>query len=123
MKNTFTDDQKELTDRLVKAGIEEKVAKCLVMIATHDEVGRRDIEDATGLSQSRISVGTQKLREWGWADKRKIPREGKGRPFHAYYLDKSIEKIIEDIEEEERERIEEIEENIEKIKKLTDSAV
>lgn len=68
-------------------------------------------------------MGTGELRERGWVDKREAKKEGKGRPAHVYFLDKSIDEIIEEIKEEEMERIEEIQVNLERMKHLVESAL
>jgi len=117
-KEGLTDEEEELIDRLIKAGIRKNTARTLVFVASNDETKSREIEDATDLRQPEVSISIQELRERGWVTKRDIKKEGKGRPVHAYSLGKPIDEIIDEIEEKERERIAEIEENLEEIKKL-----
>ncbi|MFP3871495.1 MAG: ArsR family transcriptional regulator [Candidatus Natronoplasma sp.] len=117
----FTEEQKELVERLIKAGLQKNIARTLVFVAGKDETKSREIENATDLRQPEVSIAMQELRGRGWVTKRDIKKEGKGRPVHGYRLDKSIEEIIKEIEEKEKERIQEIEENLEEIKELVDS--
>ncbi len=118
----LTKEQKELVDKLIKAGIQKNIARTLVFVASREETRSRDIEDATNLRQPEVSIAMQDLRGRGWVTKRDIKKEGKGRPVHGYRLDKPIEEIVEEIEEKEKERIEEIEKNLEEIKELVESA-
>ncbi len=118
----LTKEQKELVDKLIKAGIQKNIARTLVFVASRDETRSRDIEDATNLRQPEVSIAMQDLRGRGWVTKRDIKKEGKGRPVHGYRLDKPIEEIVEEIEEKEKERIEEIEKNLEEIKEIVGSA-
>ncbi len=122
-KEGLTDEEEELIDRLIKAGLQKDVARTLVFVAGQDETKSREIEDATDLRQPEVSIAMQELRDRGWVTKRKIKKEGKGRPVHGYYLDKTIDEIIEEIEEKERERIAETEENLEEIKELAESCL
>lgn len=116
-------DEEKLVERLIKAGLEKKIARTLVFVASRDETRRRDIEDATDLRQPEVSIAMQAVRDRGWVTKRDIKNEGKGRPVHAYQLDEPIEKIIEEIEKKEKERIEEIEQNLKDIKELAGSCL
>ncbi len=120
-KEGLTDEEEELVDKLIKAGLQKNMARTLVFVAGRDETKSRDIENATDLRQPEVSIAMQELRERGWVSKRDIKKEGKGRPVHGYHLDKPIEEIIEEIENKERERIEDIKENINEIKELADS--
>jgi len=119
----LTDEKEELIDRFIKAGLQKNVARTLVFVASRDETKSREIEDATALRQPEVSIAMQELRERGWVSKRKIKKEGKGRPVHGYQLDKPIDEIIKEIEEKERECIAKIEENLEEIKELADSCL
>ncbi|MFP3871907.1 MAG: ArsR family transcriptional regulator [Candidatus Natronoplasma sp.] len=121
-KKTLTKKERKLIERLIEAGLSKNVAKTLVYVGGKDETKSREIEEATSLRQPEVSIAMQELRERGWVTKRDIKKEGKGRPVHAYSLDKPMKKIIEEIEEEQIERIEEIEENTQMIKKLAGSA-
>ncbi len=118
---TLTKEQKELVERLVKAGIQKNVAKTLVYVASREETKSREIELATDLRQPEVSIAMQNIRNRGWVTKRDIKKEGKGRPVHGYKLDKPVEEIIKEIELKEKERIKEIEENLKAIKRLIKS--
>ncbi len=117
----LTEEQEELVDRLIKAGLQKNIARTLVFVASRNETKSREIEDATDLRQPEVSIAMQELRGKGWVTKRDIKKEGKGRPVHGYQLDKPIEEIIEEIEEKEKERIDEIKQNLNKIKELVSS--
>ncbi len=117
----LSEEQEELIDRLIRAGIQKNIARTLVFVAGQEETKSREIEDATDLRQPEVSIAMQDLREKGWVTKRDIKKEGKGRPVHGYQLDKTLEKIIEEIEEKEKDRIGEIEDNLEKINELVES--
>lgn len=117
----LTEDQEELIDRLIQAGLQKNIARTLVYVAGKEETKSREIESATDLRQPEVSIAMQELRDKGWVTKRDIKKEGKGRPVHGYTLDTPIEEIVEEVEEKEKERIEEIKENIDRIKDLVDS--
>mgnify|MGYP006290324213 CR=1 FL=1 len=117
----FSEEQQELSKRLIKAGLNKNLAKTLVFVASKSETKSREIESVTDLRQPEVSIAMQELRDKEWITKRDIKKEGKGRPVHAYSLDKSIDEIISEIEEKEKERIQEIEENLEKINDLIES--
>lgn len=120
-KEGLTDEQEELIDRLIQAGLQKNLALTLVFVASRDETKSRDIESSTDLRQPEVSIAMQELRERGWVTKRDIKKEGKGRPVHGYQLDQSIDDIVAEIEEKEMERVDKIKENLKKIKELVDS--
>ena len=118
VKNNFSEEQKELIERLYKTDLDNNVPEVLVVIAGRDETKSREIENETGLRQPEVSIAMQEIREKGWVTKRDVKKKGKGRPVHAYSLDKPFKEIIEEIKEKERHKIEEIENNLERIKDL-----
>ena len=118
---TLTKEQKELVERLTRAGIQKNVAKTLVYIASRDETQSREIELATDLRQPEVSIAMQEIRNRGWVNKRDIKKEGKGRPVHGYTLSKTMKEIIKEIEDKEKSRIKEIEQNIKAINRLVNS--
>ncbi len=117
-EKTLTKKQKDLVERLRKAGVERNIALTLVYVAGRDEATRREIESATGLKQPEVSIATQAMRMKDWMDKRDIKKEGKGRPVHGYKLDKPIDEIFLEIQKEEKARISEMESNLKKIDEL-----
>ncbi len=118
MSDGFSNKEEELVDRLIETGLNKNVAKTLVYISGREEIKSREIESEIGLRQPEVSIAMQDLREKGWVTKRDIKKEGKGRPVHAYSLEKNLDEIIDEIEEEEKEKIDEIKENLNKIKEL-----
>lgn len=119
VKESLTEDQDELIDRLIKAGLQKNIAKTLVFVASKDETKSREIESSTNLRQPEVSIAMQELRDRGWVTKRDIKKEGKGRPVHGYKLDKGIGEIIDEIENKEKDRINKIQENLKRIKELS----
>ncbi|MFW5927654.1 MAG: ArsR family transcriptional regulator [Candidatus Saliniplasma sp.] len=119
VKESLTEDQDELIDRLIKAGLQKNIAKTLVFVASKDETKSREIESSTNLRQPEVSIAMQELRDRGWVTKRDIKKEGKGRPVHGYKLDKGIDEIIDEIENKEKDRINKIQENLKRIKELS----
>ncbi len=120
-EKNLTDEEKKLIDKLKKAGFQKNVAKTLVFVAGRDETKSREIENETMLRQPEVSIAMQELREKGWVTKRDIKKEGKGRPVHAYRLDKTMDEIVKEIEDNQNERIDNIKENTQEIKDLVKS--
>ncbi len=120
-KKNRSSENKELVERLMKAGVKKNIARALVFIAGRDETTSRNIEDYTSLRQPEVSIATNELRDLGWVEKRDIKKEGKGRPVHGYSLKKPIEDIIAEIEEKEMEKVKEIRENIRRIKEFAET--
>ncbi len=120
VKKSLTEDQEELIDRLIKAGLQKNIAKTLVFVAGKEETRSREIESSTNLRQPEVSIAMQELRERGWVTKRDIKKEGKGRPVHGYTLDKKVDEIIDEIEQKEKDRIKKIQENLKHIKDISD---
>lgn len=120
-EESLTQDQEELVNRLIKAGLQKNIAKTLVFVASREETKSREIESSTNLRQPEVSIAMQELRDREWVTKRDIKKEGKGRPVHGYRLDKEVDEIIEEIEKKEKDRIQEIRENIKRIKELSEN--
>jgi predicted transcriptional regulator len=97
---------------LMQTGMSRNLARTLVFLASRGETTSLEIEKGTGLRQPEVSVSMKELRRRGWATKRDVRKEGKGRPLHAYRLVKTFSEIVEEIVEGERRRIRSIEETI-----------
>lgn len=119
MADDFTEEEKELIDKLYETGMNKNVAKALIFILKEGETKSRDIEINTGLRQPEVSVAVNDLMENNWISKEEVKKEGKGRPVHHYTLDKEFDGIISEIEEKEQEKIDKIKENIQKINELS----
>ena len=72
--NSLTEEQEELVNRLIKAGLQKNIAKTLVYVAGKEETKSREIESATDLRQPEVSIAMQELRERGWVTKRDIKK-------------------------------------------------
>ncbi len=121
-RGRLNDKEKELVDGLEKTGIQKNTARALVFVASRGEAKAREIEDSTYLRQPEVSLAMQELRELGWAAKKDVKeKRKKGRPHHSYFLNKSIEEIIDEIREKEEKRMDEIRDNLKRIKELSDS--
>ena len=121
--DNLSKDHEEFVDRLIKAGLQKNVALTLLVVASSDETKSREIETITRLRQPEVSIAINELRDQNWIAKRDIKKEGKGRPVHSYYLDKTMNEIIDEIVGKEIERIEEIEDNLQQIKELSNSVL
>lgn len=117
-KDNLSEEQKELIERLYKTDLDNNVPEVLVCIAGYDEIKSREIENETGLRQPEVSIAMQEIREKGWVTKRDVKKKGKGRPVHAYSLDKPFKDILEEIKEKEKQKIEDIENNLRRIEEL-----
>ena len=119
MTESFTEEEKDLIDKLYETGMNKNVAKALIFILKEGETKSRDIEVNTGLRQPEVSVAVNDLMENNWISKEEVKKEGKGRPVHHYTLNKEFDKIISEVEEKEQKKIDEIKENIQEINVLS----
>ncbi len=88
---------------LTEIGMTRPLARTILALASGAEATSAQLEAATDLRQPEVSAATMILRERGWAEKREIKREGKGRPLHVYRLTVTLEHVATAIEAE-RER-------------------
>ncbi len=82
-----------LADALQQLGATRIEALLVCHLREHHVATTKEIIQATGLRQPEVSVGMRDLRGRGWIDLRPVPREGKGRPMHAYHLAASPAQI------------------------------
>lgn len=110
-------DKKELefVQGLQSLGVNRNVARLITYLKDVKEGSPKDIERATGMKQSAVSIATQKLREKGWITERSVKPEDKGRPRTFYALRSTIDEILKYYETK---KIEECAQNIETIKQL-----
>ncbi len=116
----FNKKEKDFIKSLSRAGLPEKEAMSLAAIIKEGETKSKRIEKLGDIRQPEVSISVQALREKGWVGMESEKREGKGRPFHIYYLEKDLDDIIKEIEAWEKEKIKEIEKNIDKMKELAE---
>jgi len=119
----FSSEEKELAERLMKAGIQKNEAKVLVALIDEDNSTRKDIANRTSLSQPEISIAVQGLEEKGWVSKKEKKKNEKGRPVHLHTLSKDFSEIIKKLEEEKKKKIKEKRENIQMIKDLSEEVL
>ena len=110
-------DEKELefVQGLHSLGMNGNVARLVTYLKNVKEGSAKDIETATGMKQSAISIATQKLRKKGWITERSVKPEDKGRPRTVYALRLTIDEILKYYE---MKKTEEFAQNIETIKQL-----
>jgi predicted transcriptional regulator len=89
------DKDLEFINALRSLKVPRWIAVLIAYLVNTKEATSREIESATGLRQSEVSIGMSKLREKNWIIEREIKKEGKGRPKKIYSLSIPIEKIIE----------------------------
>lgn len=110
-------DEKELefVQGLHSLGMNRNVARLVTYLKDVKEGSASDIETATGMKQSAVSIATQKLREKGWITERSVKPENKGRSKTFYALQPTIDEILKYYETE---KIDECAQNMETIKQL-----
>ena len=99
-------------DKIIKVftdlGMPRNLAKTLVYISQVEECRSAEVEQGADLRQPEVSVAMQELRRRGWAKKRDLKKEGKGRPVHIYKLTKRLPEILNKFEEEKMKQVENI---------------
>ena len=96
----------------------EKEIKILKYMLGKKEVTSRELERKLNLRQPEVSLAMKDLSIRGWVAFNKIKKDGKGRPFHNYYLKVTKEEIIKQLNREIDEKIKQLEETKKKIKKM-----
>lgn len=79
-------------------GYPSKDARVLVFMLTNKETVSKEIEQATGLRQPEVSVGTKHLRKAGLIKTVPIQNQKKGRPFFKYTTVVDVEDLVKDIQ-------------------------
>ena len=89
-------DEKDLefVQGLQNLGINRNVARVITYLMDLNERSSKEIETATGLIQSAISIAMRTLRERDWVTEHEIKGDGKGRPLKIYALRVTIDEII-----------------------------
>ncbi len=99
-------------------GMPKNLAKTLVYISQCDECRSADVEQGADLRQPEVSVAMQELRKKGWAKKRDLKKDGKGRPVHVYKLTKPLPEILENFEQNKLQEVENIKQNLDDLQDL-----
>ena len=109
-KRSFVLDEKD--DKAVQLftdlGMPKNLAKTLMYISQVPECRSADVEQGADLRQPEVSVAMQELRRRGWAKKRDLKKEGKGRPVHIYKLTKTLPDILKNFENEKMKQVDTI---------------
>lgn len=116
---TVLDEQDmEVVRVLTELGMAKNSAKTLVFLhQLGHETESTEIEQGAKLRQPEVSVAMDYLKKKrNWIEKRDVPKEGKGRPIHAYKIAVPISEIVKAIEADGKAKIKEIEKNIKKLK-------
>lgn len=119
-KNSFVLDEKD--DKAVKLfaelGMPKNLAKTLMYISQVPECRSADVEQGADLRQPEVSVAMQEMRRRGWAKKRDLKKEGKGRPVHIYKLTKPLPQILKSFEQDKMKQVETIKSDLNDLRSL-----
>jgi len=109
-KRAFVLDEKDerAVELFADLGMPKNLAKTLMFISQVDECRSAEVEQGADLRQPEVSVAMQELRRRGWAKKRDLKKEGKGRPVHIYKLTKRLPEILNSFEKEKMKQVENI---------------
>mgnify|MGYP006294847505 FL=1 len=99
-------------------GMPKNLAKTLVYISQCEECRSADVEQGADLRQPEVSVAMQELRKKGWARKRDLKKDGKGRPVHVYKLTKALPEILETFEQNKLREVQSIKQNLDDLQSL-----
>lgn len=99
-------------------GMPKNLAKTLVYISQCEECRSADVEQGADLRQPEVSVAMQELRKKGWAKKRDLKKDGKGRPVHVYKLTKPLPEILETFEQNKLREVQDIKQNLDDLQSL-----
>jgi predicted transcriptional regulator len=84
----------EFVQGLQNLGMKRTVACVITFLKDQNEGSSWDIETATFLNQTEVSMAMRTLRERGWLKEHEIKSNGKGRPLKIYALRATIDEII-----------------------------
>jgi predicted transcriptional regulator len=109
-KRSFVLDEKDdkAVELFSELGMPKNLAKTLMYISQVEECRSADVEQGADLRQPEVSVAMQELRRRGWAKKRDLKKEGKGRPVHIYKLTKPLPQILKSFEDEKMKQVDTI---------------
>jgi predicted transcriptional regulator len=109
-KRSFVLDEKDdkAVELFSELGMPKNLAKTLMYISQVEECRSADVEQGADLRQPEVSVAMQELRRRGWAKKRDLKKEGKGRPVHIYKLTKPLPQILRSFEDEKMKQVDTI---------------
>ncbi len=108
----------EFVRGLQSLGVERSVVCLITYLKYLNKGSSKDIEAATGLSQSEVSSTMQTLREMGWVTEHKRKGNGKGRPPKIYALSASVDEVIKYYEAEKNQESARAMEAIQRLKEM-----
>ena len=119
-KKSFVLDDKEnkAVQLFSELGMPKNLAKTLLYISQVDECRSADVEQGADLRQPEVSVAMQELRRRGWAKKRDVKKQGKGRPVHLYKLTSDLPAILKSFEKEKMKEVENIRTDLDQLHNL-----
>ena len=119
-KRSFVLDEKDerAVEIFTDLGMPKNLAKTLMFISQVEECRSAEVEQGADLRQPEVSVAMQELRRRGWAKKRDLKKEGKGRPVHIYKLTKKLPEILNKFEEEKMKQVENIRKDLTDLKSM-----
>lgn len=88
----------------VRPDLRPEETACLLHLHEAGEASSRDLQDATGLTQSRVSRAMGRLRGHGWVATSIRLRSTGGRPAHLYRLRWSLGSIHDELQRREARR-------------------
>jgi len=109
----------EFVQRLQNLGMKRTVACVITFLKDQNERSSWDIETATFLNQTEVSMAMRTLRERGWLKEHEIKGNGKGRPMKIYSLQATIDEIINYYEAEKSRESVRAMESIQRLKELS----
>lgn len=119
-KKSFVLDDKDYkaVQLFTELGMPKNLAKTLLYISQVDECRSADVEQGADLRQPEVSVAMQELRRRGWAKKRDVKKQGKGRPVHLYKLTADLPQILKSFEKEKMKEVENIRGDLDQLHQL-----
>jgi predicted transcriptional regulator len=119
-KRSFVLDEKDerAVEIFTDLGMPKNLAKTLMFISQVEECRSAEVERGADLRQPEVSISMQELRRRGWAKKRDLKKEGKGRPVHIYKLTKKLPEILNKFEDEKMKQVENIRKDLTDLKTM-----
>jgi predicted transcriptional regulator len=119
-KRSFVLDEKDdkAVELFSELGMPKNLAKTLMYISQVEECRSADVEQGADLRQPEVSVAMQELRRRGWAKKRDLKKEGKGRPVHIYKLTKLLPQILKSFEDEKMKQVDTIKSDLSELQSI-----
>lgn len=103
---------------LIYTGMEKHTARILAfLISKKDQVTTKDIEKATNLNQSQVSVAICNLEDRGWVEHDGL-KGSIGRPINMYRMSADLDEVYSSIEKDEKSKIQKVKDNLKDLREL-----